>query len=170
MAISKFDIQNVLTLIWGPGSHFGGQFDQKPHFSAISSRPGGMWGWGGQNWRTRVSVFFFQFLCMLTSEKSLFFYLKVGQQKVAWGFVQRGWTLKWLKPVYLVKMDGQVPNIYFKWFWSTLLVDSISLIAFILISVRSGTSVDPWTFSLGPRSLKSVYLVKIDSWRYILWF
>ena len=37
VAVSKFDIQNVLTRMWGPRGHFGRQFDQKSHFLAISS-------------------------------------------------------------------------------------------------------------------------------------
>ena len=43
---------------------------------------------------------------------------------------------------------------YFKWFWSTLMVDSKSLVGFLLISVHPSTSLDLWTFVLGPRKAK----------------
>ena len=51
----------------------------------------------------------------------------------------------------------KVRNIYFKWFRSTLIVDCMSLVAFLLISVHPDTSLDLWTFIAGPKWLKSVY-------------
>ena len=52
----------------------------------------------------------------------------------------------------------KVHNMNFKWFGSTLLVNSISLVAFLLISVHLGTSLDLWTFISGPQKAKNRYI------------
>ena len=62
----------------------------------------------------------------------------------------------------------KVQNMYFRWFWPTLIVDCISCFAFLLNSVHPGISRDLWTFISGQKMAKSVYLVKIIGSRSII--
>ena len=48
----------------------------------------------------------------------------------------------------------KVHDLHFKWLWSTLLVYSISLVAFLLISVLLRTSLDMGTFMIGQKIAK----------------
>ena len=68
---------------------------------------------------------------------------------------------KWLKIIIFGQNRRlKVHNMYFKWLGSILLVNSISLVAFLLISVHPGTSLDLWTFIWAYKRLKPVYLIR----------
>ena len=63
---------------------------------------------------------------------------------------------KWLKIIIFGQNRRlKVHNMYFKWLGSILLLNSISLVAFILISVHPGNSIDLWIFNLVPKMAKT---------------
>ena len=78
---------------------------------------------------------------------------------------------KWIKSLYFgqnrrLKVHN---NLHFKWFCSTLLVYSISLVAFLLISSHPGTLSDLWTLISVTKMAKISVLVKNDSLMSVDW-